>query len=69
MAKITELILDLKKTLDQFGDMQVVFRHNDNKVSDILSCGVSKAIDIKDQDIKVYWMAGVFTDQIEPTVK
>lgn len=63
MAKISELLLQMKKYMDQFGDVQVVFKYPDNSIKDILSCGMSKAVNIKEEDISVCWLAGEFINQ------
>ena len=62
MAKITELLLQMKRYLDEFGDCQVVFKYTDNTIKDILSCGMSKAQNIKDEEVKVCWMAAEFME-------
>ena len=52
MAKITELLLQMKRYLDEFGDVQVVLKYTDNTIKDILSCGMSKAQNIKDEEVR-----------------
>lgn len=58
MAKLTELILMFQKYYNEHGDMQVVFRFEDDNIVDILSTGLSYADNINDEKVKVCWLKG-----------
>lgn len=66
MAKLTDLILTFQKYFNEHGDMQVVFRDKDNKIVDLLSCGLSYADNIKDEKISVCWVSDQLTSVLEP---